>query len=67
VPFYFNTSQRNKTKEAAELAGLKVKAIIDEATAAAIAYAENQPSNVKKTVLIYDLGGGTFDVSLATI
>ena len=67
VPAYFNDSQRQATKDAGTIAGLDVLRIINEPTAAAIAYGLD--SNVKKerNVLIFDLGGGTFDVSLLTI
>ncbi|CAI9298755.1 unnamed protein product [Lactuca saligna] len=69
VPAYFNDSQRQATKDAAAIAGLNVLRIINEPTAAAIAYAvdNNLSFTGKKNVLIFDLGGGTFDVSLLTI
>ena len=66
VPAYFNDSQRQATKDAGAIAGLNVLRIINEPTAAAIAYGLDQKSE-EKTVLIFDLGGGTFDVSLLTI
>jgi len=69
VPAYFNDSQRQATKDAAAIAGLNCLRIINEPTAAAIAYGLDK-KNVgvgKKNVLIFDLGGGTFDVSLLTI
>lgn len=63
VPAYFSDSQRKATQKAGELAGLKVERIINEPTAAAIAYGfEN--SNQNQNILVYDLGGGTFDVSI---
>jgi molecular chaperone DnaK (HSP70) len=68
VPAYFNDAQRQATKDAGEIAGLNVQRIINEPTAAAIAYGFDQTSkDSKKNVLIFDLGGGTFDVSLLTI
>ncbi|KAJ9540783.1 hypothetical protein OSB04_027289 [Centaurea solstitialis] len=72
VPAYFNGSQRQSTKDAAELAGLEVVSMINEPTAAAIAYALDERatssrSGKKMNVLVFDLGGGTFDVSLLTI
>merc|ERR1719194_245606 len=67
VPAYFNDSQRQATKDAGTIAGLNVKRIINEPTAAAIAYGLDKKSQQEKNVLIFDLGGGTFDVSLLTI
>ena len=69
VPAYFNDSQRQATKDAGVIAGLNVKRIINEPTAAAIAYGLEKKKDNKgeKNVLIYDLGGGTFDVTLLTI
>ncbi|XP_026453975.1 probable mediator of RNA polymerase II transcription subunit 37c [Papaver somniferum] len=69
VPAYFNDSQRQATKDAGSIAGLNVLRIINEPTAAAIAYGlDKKASSVgEKNVLIFDLGGGTFDVSLLTI
>jgi L1 cell adhesion molecule like protein len=69
VPAYFNDSQRQATKDAGVIAGLNVKRIINEPTAAAIAYGLDKQASSKseKNVLIFDLGGGTFDVSLLTI
>ncbi|PPS18440.1 hypothetical protein GOBAR_AA02144 [Gossypium barbadense] len=69
VPAYFNDSQRQATKDAGVIAGLNVMRIINEPTAAAIAYGlDKKASSVgEKNVLIFDLGGGTFDVSLLTI
>ena len=66
VPAYFNDSQRQATKDAGMIAGLNVLRIINEPTAAAIAYGLDKKSE-EKNVLIFDLGGGTFDVSLLTI
>ncbi|NFR45073.1 molecular chaperone HscC [Clostridium botulinum] len=63
VPAYFNDAQRKATKKAGELAGLKVERIINEPTAAAIAYGLNQKKDNTK-FLVFDLGGGTFDVSI---
>ena len=62
VPAYFSDSQRQATKEAGEIAGLKVKRIINEPTAAALAYGMDKKKNDMK-VAVYDLGGGTFDIS----
>ncbi|KAG9123726.1 Heat shock protein sks2, partial [Ceratobasidium sp. 392] len=67
VPAYFNDSQRLATKDAGAIAGLEVLRIINEPTAAAIAYGLDQQSKTEKNVLIFDLGGGTFDVSLLNI
>ncbi|PLW33577.1 hypothetical protein PCANC_23642 [Puccinia coronata f. sp. avenae] len=71
VPAYFNDSQRLSTKDAGAIAGLDVLRIINEPTAAAIAYGLNEATDKKdkkeRTVLIFDLGGGTFDVSLLSI
>ncbi|GBN03870.1 Heat shock protein cognate 4 [Araneus ventricosus] len=67
VPAYFNYFQRQATKDAGEIAGLKVLRIIIEPTAAAIAYGLNKQSDENRNVLIFDLGGGTFDVSILTI
>ena len=66
VPAYFNDSQRQATKDAGHIAGLNVLRIINEPTAAAIAYGLDK-KNEEKNVLIFDLGGGTFDVSLLSI
>ena len=63
VPAYFNDEQRNATKEAGEIAGLKVRRIINEPTAAALAYGMDKKDK-DMTVAVYDLGGGTFDVSI---
>ncbi|MFF8262684.1 molecular chaperone DnaK [Streptomyces virginiae] len=65
VPAYFNDSQRTATKEAGEIAGLKVLRIINEPTSAALAYGLDKEND--QTILVFDLGGGTFDVSLLEI
>ncbi|MET7935512.1 molecular chaperone DnaK [Streptomyces sp. NPDC005322] len=65
VPAYFNDTQRTATKEAGEIAGLKVLRIINEPTAAALAYGLDKEND--QTILVFDLGGGTFDVSLLEI
>jgi len=70
VPAYFNDAQRAATKDAGTIAGLNVLRIINEPTAAAIAYGMDEASKTKgeeKNILVFDLGGGTFDVSLLTI
>ena len=61
VPAYFNDSQRQATKDAGKIAGLEVLRIINEPTAAALAYGLDKKEN--ETILVFDLGGGTFDVS----
>lgn len=61
VPAYFNDSQRTATKDAGRIAGLEVLRIINEPTAASLAYGFERKSN--ETILVFDLGGGTFDVS----
>merc|ERR1719395_147270 len=66
VPAHFNDSQRQATKDAGAIAGLNVMRIINEPTAAAIAYGLDKKSG-EKNILVFDLGGGTFDVSLLTI
>ncbi len=63
VPAYFNDSQRQATKEAGEIAGLKVERIINEPTAAALAYGLDKKANDQK-IAVFDLGGGTFDISI---
>ena len=63
VPAYFNDAQRQATKEAGEIAGLKVERIINEPTAAALAYGLDKANSDKK-IVVYDLGGGTFDVTI---
>uniref|UniRef100_A0A8I3W5M8 Heat shock cognate 71 kDa protein n=1 Tax=Callithrix jacchus TaxID=9483 RepID=A0A8I3W5M8_CALJA len=67
VPAYFNDSQRQATKDAGTIAGLNVLRIINEPTAAAIAYGLDKKVGAERNVLIFDLGGGTFDVSILTI
>ncbi|KAJ3090784.1 hypothetical protein HK102_002686 [Quaeritorhiza haematococci] len=67
VPAYFNDSQRQATKDAGAIAGLNVLRIINEPTAAAIAYGLDKKYTGERNILIFDLGGGTFDVSLLTI
>lgn len=66
VPAYFNDAQRQATKDAGTIAGLNVMRIINEPTAAAIAYGMDKKEG-EKNILVFDLGGGTFDVSLLTI
>ncbi len=63
VPAYFNDSQRKATKEAGEIAGLKVQRIVNEPTAAALAYGLDKDANDKR-IAVFDLGGGTFDISI---
>ena len=65
VPAYFNDSQRQATKDAGQIAGLEVKRIINEPTAAALAYGFDKKNGQK--IVVYDLGGGTFDVSVLDI
>ena len=65
VPAYFDDSQRQATKNAGEIAGLKVKRIINEPTAAALAYGLNKQKNEK--IIVYDFGGGTFDISVLEV
>ncbi|XP_013380918.1 heat shock cognate 71 kDa protein [Lingula anatina] len=67
VPAYFNDSQRQATKDAGTISGMNVMRIINEPTAAAIAYGLDKKVGAEKHVLIFDLGGGTFDVSILTI
>eukprot|EP01006_Ploeotia_vitrea_P041910 TRINITY_DN66585_c0_g1_i1.p1 TRINITY_DN66585_c0_g1~~TRINITY_DN66585_c0_g1_i1.p1 ORF type:complete len:658 (+),score=105.69 TRINITY_DN66585_c0_g1_i1:102-2075(+) len=67
VPAYFNDAQRQATKDAGTIAGMNVQRIINEPTAAAIAYGLNKKTGGEKNILVYDLGGGTFDVTLLTI
>lgn len=67
VPAYFNDSQRQATKDAGTISGLNVLRIINEPTAAAIAYGLDKKASGERNVLIFDLGGGTFDVSILTI
>jgi molecular chaperone DnaK len=65
VPAYFNDSQRQATKDAGKIAGLEVLRIINEPTAAALAYGLDKETDQK--IMVYDLGGGTFDVSVLEI
>jgi molecular chaperone DnaK len=67
VPAYFDDAQRNATKAAGQIAGLDVKRIINEPTAAAIAYGFDKQSKNTERIVVYDLGGGTFDVSILEI
>jgi molecular chaperone DnaK len=67
VPAYFNDSQRQATKDAGQIAGLEVLRIINEPTAAALAYGVDKQDKVDRKIAVYDLGGGTFDVSIIEI
>ena len=67
VPAYFNDAQRQATKDAGKIAGLDVLRIINEPTAAALAYGLDKSENKNQKILVYDLGGGTFDVSILEI
>ena len=67
VPAYFNDAQRQATKDAGAIAGLIVLRIINEPTAAALAYGMDKKEGGEQTIIVFDLGGGTFDVSLLTI
>ena len=67
VPAYFNDSQRQATKDAGKIAGLDVKRIINEPTAAAMAFGLKEDQKKEKTIAVYDLGGGTFDISIIEI
>ena len=67
VPAYFNDSQRQATKDAGRIAGLDVKRIINEPTAAALAFGMDKGDNKDRKVAVYDLGGGTFDISIIEI
>ena len=67
VPAYFNDSQRQATKDAGKIAGLEVLRIINEPTAAALAYGLDKAENANQKLLVFDLGGGTFDVSILEI
>src|SRR5687767_14106504 len=67
VPAYFNDSQRQATKDAGRIAGLEVKRIINEPTAAALAYGLDKKSTGDRKIAVYDLGGGTFDISIIEI
>ncbi|WP_331828434.1 molecular chaperone DnaK [Candidatus Blochmannia sp. SNP] len=67
VPAYFNDAQRQATKDAGRIAGLEVKRIINEPTAAALAYGLDKETRGNRTIAVYDLGGGTFDISIIEI
>jgi molecular chaperone DnaK len=67
VPAYFNDAQRQATKDAGKIAGLEVLRIINEPTAAALAYGLDKKAQSNKTIAVYDLGGGTFDISILEI
>ena len=64
VPAYFNDAQRQATKDAGKIAGLEVERIINEPTAASLAFGFNKDQKKEKTIAVYDLGGGTFDISI---
>lgn len=67
VPAYFNDAQRQATKDAGMIAGLQVERVLNEPTAAAIAYGLDREKTKEETILVFDLGGGTFDVTLLAI
>ena len=67
VPAYFNDAQRQATKDAGRIAGLDVKRIVNEPTAAALAYAHGQKQEGEQIIAVYDLGGGTFDISILEV
>ena len=67
VPAYFNDAQRQATKDAGTIAGLRVERVLNEPTAAAIAYGLDRKQSAEENILVFDLGGGTFDVTLLTI
>jgi endoplasmic reticulum chaperone BiP len=67
VPAYFNDAQRTATKNAAALAGLNVLRLVNEPTAASLAYGLGRTDDQERTILVYDLGGGTFDVSVLVV
>ena len=67
VPAYFNDAQRQATRDAGKLAGLDVLRIVNEPTAASLAYGLGMKKEEEKTVAVYDLGGGTFDISILHI
>ena len=67
VPAYFNDSQRQATKDAGRIAGLEVKRIVNEPTAAALAYGLSKGSETEQVIAVYDLGGGTFDISILEV
>mgnify|MGYP002720554734 FL=1 len=67
VPAYFDDSRRLATRHAGEIAGLNVLSVLNEPTAAALAYGVSTQGNTNETVLVYDLGGGTFDVTILKV
>jgi molecular chaperone DnaK len=67
VPAYFNDSQRQATKDAGRIAGLEVKRIVNEPTAAALAYGRSKGGDKEQIIAVYDLGGGTFDISILEV
>jgi molecular chaperone HscA len=67
VPAYFNDAQRQATREAGKLAGLDVMRIVNEPTAASLAYGLGMNQEEEATIAVYDLGGGTFDISILHI
>lgn len=67
VPAYFNDSQRQATKDAGQISGMNILRIINEPTAAAIAFGLDKTQDKEKNILIFDIGGGTSDVSVLTI
>ena len=67
VPAYFNDSQRQATKDAGRIAGLEVKRIVNEPTAAALAYGRSKGTDGEQIIAVYDLGGGTFDISILEV
>jgi molecular chaperone DnaK len=67
VPAYFNDAQRQATKDAGRIAGLEVKRIVNEPTAAALAYGRAKGSDTEQIIAVYDLGGGTFDISILEV
>src|SRR5262249_6826468 len=67
VPAYFNDAQRAATKDAGTIAGLNVLRVVNEPTAAALAYGLDKLSQTERQIIVYDLGGGTFDVSALTV
>jgi heat shock protein 5 len=67
VPAYFNDAQRAATKDAGTIAGLNVLRVVNEPTAAALAYGLDKQSESERQIIVYDLGGGTFDVSILTV
>jgi heat shock protein 5 len=67
VPAYFNDAQRTATRDAATIAGLNVLRLVNEPTAASLAYGLGRTEDQERNILVYDLGGGTFDVSILVI